>query len=140
MSADDLFELAEALKIPETFKTMNRYIFSRIEALCLLCAQFRSAGEMYTLSMLYDRSQSSISECINELVEYLDNRWEHLLGCNNDHLLHPDNLKQYAHAICAHGAPISSIFGFIDCTIWRICYPTWFQQLAYNSHKKFHSL
>jgi hypothetical protein len=139
-STDDLFKLAEALKIPETFETTNCYVFSQIEALRLLCARFCSAGEMYTLSMPYDCSQSSISECINELVEYLDNRWEHLLGCDNDHLLHPDNLKQYAHAICTHGAPIRSIFSFINCIIQRICHPTWFQQQAYNAHKKFHSL
>jgi hypothetical protein len=95
---------------------------------------------MYTLSMLYDRSQSAISECVNELVEYLDERWEHLLGCDEDHLLHPDNLAVYAAAIHNRGAPLASIFAFIDCTIRRICHPTWFQRQAYNGHKKFHSL
>jgi hypothetical protein len=95
---------------------------------------------MYILSMLYDRSQSSISECINELVQFLDDRWEHLLGCDDQHLLHPHEMKKYADAISARGAPISSIFGFIDCTIRRICHPTWFQRQAYNGHKKFHSL
>jgi hypothetical protein len=49
-------------------------------------------------------------------------------------------MKKYADAISARGAPISSIFGFIDCTIRRICHPTWFQRQAYNGHKKFHSL
>jgi hypothetical protein len=83
---------------------------------------------MYTLSMLYDRSQSAISECVNELVEYLDERWEHLLGCDEDHLLHPDNLAVYAAAIHNRGAPLASIFAFIDCTIRRICHPTWFQR------------
>ncbi|KAJ7134493.1 hypothetical protein C8R44DRAFT_572002, partial [Mycena epipterygia] len=140
MTADELFELAEALDIPEEFKTSSRHSFSQIEALCLLCARFRSAGEMYTLSMLYDRAQSSISECINELVEYLDERWERLLGCDDEHLLHPQQLGRYAHAIRARGSPLTSIFGFIDCTIRRICHPTWFQRQAYNGHKKFHSL
>jgi hypothetical protein len=89
--------------------------------------------------MLYNCLQSSISECINELVKFLDNHWEHLLGCD-EHLLHPHEMKKYAHAIAAHDAPISSISRFIDCTIRRICHPTLFQQQAYNCHKKFHSL
>ncbi|KAJ7312700.1 hypothetical protein DFH08DRAFT_640274, partial [Mycena albidolilacea] len=140
MTADELLDLAAALEIPQPFRTEHRYSFDAVEALALLCARFRSAGEMYMLAMLYDRSQASISECINELVEFLDEQWEHLLGCDSEHLLHPDNLKEYAEAIHRRGAPLTSIFAFIDCTIRRICHPTWFQRQAYNGHKKFHSL
>ncbi|KAF7336520.1 DDE Tnp4 domain-containing protein [Mycena sanguinolenta] len=140
MTADELVELAEALRIPDPFKTTHRYSFSAVEALCLLCARFRSAGEMYLLAMLYDRSQTAISECINELVELLDDTWEHLLGCDQEHLLHPDRLREYTTAIHNRGAPLMSIFAFIDCTIRRICHPTWYQRQAYNGHKKFHSL
>jgi nuclease HARBI1 len=90
--------------------------------------------------MLYDQAQSAISEVVNELVEYLDEQWEHLLGCDSDHLLHPSQLLIYADAIHQQGAPTKSVFGFIDCTIWHICHPTWFQCVAYNGHKKFHAL
>ncbi|KAJ7236613.1 hypothetical protein C8J57DRAFT_964153, partial [Mycena rebaudengoi] len=140
LTAEELCDLAKALKIPDPFTTESRHSFAAIEALGLLCARFRTAGEMYTLSMLYDRAQSSISECVNELVEFIDDKWEHLLGCDDEHLLHPNNLKVYANAIHKRGAPLTSIFAFIDCTIRRICHPTWFQRQAYNGHKKFHSL
>ncbi|KAJ7711834.1 hypothetical protein B0H16DRAFT_1258684, partial [Mycena metata] len=140
MTAEELIDLAAALEIPDEFKTTSRHSFSSVEALCLLCARFRSAGDMYSLAMLYDRAQSAISECINELVEFIDEHWEHLLGCDEEHLLHPTNLKTYADAIHARGAPLRSVFGFIDCTIRRICHPTWYQRQAYNGHKKFHSL
>ncbi|KAF7343289.1 DDE Tnp4 domain-containing protein [Mycena venus] len=140
MTADELSDLSTALGIPDPFKTRSGHVFSALEALCILCARFRSAGEMYTLAMLYDRAQSAISEIVNELVEFLDNEWEHLLGCDSEHLLHPSRLKVYAAAIHARGSPLDSIFAFIDCTIRRICHPTWFQRQAYNGHKKFHSL
>ncbi|KAF7972906.1 hypothetical protein HWV62_16632 [Athelia sp. TMB] len=140
LSAEEIFALAEALDIPEDFKTSNDYTFSRYEALCLLCARFRSAGDMYLLSMLYDRSQSSISQCINELVVYLDERWEHLLYCDEEHLLHPLRLADYAEAIHNRGSPLNHILGFIDCTIRRISRPSIFQRQAYNGHKKVHAL
>jgi hypothetical protein len=140
MSADEICEMAEALEIPERFITTSRYSFTSIEALALLCARFRSAGDLYHLSMIYDHSQSSITECVNELVMYVDIKWSHLLDCDREHLLHPSQLAYYAAAIRKRGSPLSSIFGFIDCTIRRICRPTWWQRQAYNGHKKFHAL
>ena len=117
MTVPELFEMVDALGIPETFITDNHHLFIGIEGLCLLCAHFRSTGDMYLLAMLHDWAQSAISECINELIEYLDNRWEHLLQCGNQHLLHPMQLSEYAQAIHEWGAPLNSIIAFIDCTI-----------------------
>jgi hypothetical protein len=117
MAASELFELVDALQIPEPFRTEGHYKFTSIESLCLLCARFHSAGDMYSLAMLYDRSQSAILECINELVEFLDERWEHLLKCDNEYLLHPSQLSSYAEAIHNCGAPLRFVFAFIDCTI-----------------------
>ncbi|KAK6975011.1 hypothetical protein R3P38DRAFT_2811153 [Favolaschia claudopus] len=54
--------------------------FPRIEAFGLLLARFRSAGDMFELSMQYNRSQAAISQLINELSEFLDERWSHLLS------------------------------------------------------------
>jgi nuclease HARBI1 len=140
MTASELFELADALQIPEFLSTKGHYRFTGIEALCLLCAHFCLAGNMYSLAMLYDHSQSAISECINELVEFLDEHWEHLLQCDGEHLLHPSQLSYCAEAMHNHGAPLKSVFAFIHCTIRRICHPTWFQCVAYNGHKKIHVL
>ncbi|KAK6984335.1 hypothetical protein R3P38DRAFT_2416771, partial [Favolaschia claudopus] len=67
------------LDIPPIFRTQNRCAFPRMEALGLLLARFRSAGDMFELSMQYNRSQAAISQLINELSEFLDERWSHLL-------------------------------------------------------------
>ena len=140
MTTRELIEMVDALEIPPKLTTDSQYAFTSLEVFCLLCACFHSGGDMYSLSMLYDRTQSLISEVVNDLIIYLDEVWEHLLDCDQDHLLRPSELARYANAIHQRGAPIKTVFGFIDCTIWRIAHPTWFQRQAYNGHKKFHAL
>jgi nuclease HARBI1 len=90
--------------------------------------------------MIYNRSQSAISEIVNWVVTWVDESWSHLLGFDHEHLLSPQNLAKYAAAIHRAGAPLDSIWGFIDCTIRRIARPSKHQRAAYNGHKKFHAL
>ena len=116
LTADELCEIAEALEIPCCFSTSLWYSFICIEGLALLCAHFCSAGDIYALSIIYDCFQSSITECVNELVLYLDTKWSHLLECDHDHL-HPSQLVLYADPIHQCGSPLMSIFGFINCMV-----------------------
>ena len=95
---------------------------------------------MFELSRQYNRSQSSLSDLINELVQFIDKKWSHLLDFDHQHLLSPQKLEEYARAVHKAGAPLTSVWCFIDCTIRGICSPTWFQRQVYNGHKKFHSL
>jgi len=140
MSLPDLEDMTEALQIPDPFITRTRSSFSALEALCLLCARLRTAGNLADMTILYNRSKSAVSECVNELVCYLDETWEHLLACDDTFLLHPSRLQSYADAIYSQGAPIQTVFGFIDCTIRRICRPSQWQRQAYNGYKKYHAL
>lgn len=126
--------------ISNGIKTSNGYSFEGIEALCLLCGRFRTAGDIYELTAKYDRSQSAISECINALVVILDDQWKHLLDYDTQGVLHPHALAEYANAIRQAGAPANTVWGFIDCTIRRICRPSIFQRIVYNGHKKFHAM
>lgn len=95
---------------------------------------------MYELVTKYDRSIAAISQCINELCEHLDDRWKHLFDFDTNGILSRQNLTEYAEAIYRKGAPIRTIWGFIDCTIRRICRPSRFQRQAYNGHKKYHAI
>jgi nuclease HARBI1 len=97
--------------------TPSRYVFDPVKALGLTLARFCSAGDQYELSMHYNHTQSAISEIVNFVVTYVNNRWSNLLDFNHDHLLSPTNLEKYAAAIHQAGAPVDSIWGFIDCTI-----------------------
>ena len=132
--------MADALEMPGLIATRTRSLFSGIEALALTCARFRTAGDLYDLSTKYSRAESAISEIVNWVVEFMDNTWNHLLEFDHTHLLSPQNLQMYADAIHTGGAPLKGVWGFIDCTIRRICRPSQWQRQAYNGHKKFHAL
>ena len=140
VTASELLDMVETLKIPPLITTRNQYIFDSIEALALTLARFRSASDQYDLSMRFNRSQSSISEIVNWVVTHVDERWQHLLEFDYKHLLSPANLETYTQAIHRTGAPLTRVWGFIDCTIRRICRPSMWQRAAYSGHKKFHAL
>jgi hypothetical protein len=125
--------------IPETIQTESRSVFTRVEALCILLARFRSAGDLFELSMKYNRSNSAISEIINELTVFLDDKWSHLLEFDTNGLLTRSRTQIYADAIYAAGSPLRYIWGFIDCIIRCMCHPSWWQRQAYNGHKKVHA-
>ncbi|KAI0708899.1 hypothetical protein C8T65DRAFT_695746 [Cerioporus squamosus] len=89
---------------------------------------------------MYNRSQAAISEIVNLVVMFVNKRWNHLLDFNHGGLLSPANLNCYAAAIHCCGAPLATIWGFIDYTLRAICCPWWFQQQAYSGHKRKHAL
>lgn len=90
--------------------------------------------------MRYLRSASAISEVVNELSFWIDNRWGKLLKFDTEGLLAPEKLESYAHAIHEAGAPIPSVWAFLDCTIRAMCRPFRYQRQAYNGYKKIHAL
>ena len=59
---------------------------------------------------------------------------------NSNPLLTLEQMAQYAKAIHKAGAPLATVWAFIDCTIWSICRPSQYQQQAYNGYKGKHSL
>lgn len=140
MTANKLFEMVNALEIPEYIITPNRSVFSGIEALCLMRACFRTAGDQHELSMKHCHAQSAISEIVNWVATFIDTTWSHLLDFDYIHILAPTNLHKYAKVIYDAGAPLKGVWGFIDCTLRRICHPSWWQHQAYNGHKKFHAM
>ena len=140
MTGQDLLRLVDALQLPDEIFTRSNYRFDSVEALALTCACLASACNEFDLSARYNRSQSSISEVVNEMVALLDDDWGHLLHFNSSHLLSPTNLKYYSDTIYKSGAPLQGVWGFIDCTIRPMCRPSHYQRQAYNGHKHFHGL
>ncbi|KAJ7741996.1 hypothetical protein DFH07DRAFT_699513, partial [Mycena maculata] len=138
--AEELADLTTALEIPDPFYTQNHSRFSALEALCLLLARFKSASDLYDLSMKYRRPECSISEIVNELSIFLHEKWKHLLSFDTTGLLTPECLDTYAYAIYQAGAPLRWVWGFIDCTIRSICHPEWLQGQLYNGYKKVHAM
>jgi hypothetical protein len=123
MTAGELIRLSKAFDIPSTIKTTSGHVFSGVKALTLLCAWFQSLGDIYELVTKYDRSQLAMSEIINYLCCFLDDRWLHLLNFDHEGILSPKNLIIYAKAVHDYGAPLNSVWGFIDYTVCQMCRP-----------------
>lgn len=109
ISAEEVMELIQALEIPDGWTTLSHYKFTAVKVLCLLIAHFWCANDIYELTTHYDHTKSAISEIINELVIFLNNKWSHLLEFDSDGLLAPEWLERYVDAIYQAGAPIRSI-------------------------------
>ena len=137
VTADELLDMVEALRVPDLIYTPSWYVFDPVKALGLILTRFQSAGDQYELSMLYDWSQSAISEIVNKVVTMVDESWQHLLDLEHNNLLSPENLQKYTKAIHWAGAPLETVWGFIDCTIRCITKPSKWRCTAYNWHKKF---
>jgi hypothetical protein len=139
-SAQEVEDVARALEIPAFLHTKSRHAFTCLEAFALLCARFWTPAELGMLAMLYNCSTSAISEIVNQLSEFIDDHWAHLLRFDHVGLLSCPNLTAYAAAIHQKGSLLDSVWGFIDCTIRQICRPSRFQREAYSGHKKYHAL
>ncbi|KAG2124862.1 hypothetical protein DEU56DRAFT_708823, partial [Suillus clintonianus] len=140
MTPSELLELARVLRLPSVIRTEGRHKFTAIEALGLTCARLRSSGDLYELVSKFDRSAAAISEIVTWVIIFIDEKWGHLLEFDHEHLLSPHNLEKYAEAVHKRGSPLTGVWGFIDCTIRRICRPSHWQRQAYNGHKKHHAL
>lgn len=137
---EEILLLVDILRIPDPVITQGGSSFTAVEALSLLLLRMRSNRNLYDLVQTYDRSLAAISEVVNELLGFLEARWSHLLGLDIDGILHPDCLQSYADAIYDAGAPLDTVWGFIDCTLRRVCRPTHYQGTVYSGYKKYHAL
>ena len=59
----------------------------------------------------------------NHMIDWIHNRWNHLLTTHNHNLLSPANLMLYADAVHQSGAALDNCWGFIDGTVRPVCRP-----------------
>ena len=136
----EILLLAGILHIPDPFITGSGSSFTAVEALGLLLLRMRSNRNLYDFVQNYDRSLTAISEIVNELLSFLEARWSHLLGFDTSGILHPNHLRLYADAVYDASAPLNTVWGFINCTLRRVCCPTHYQGAVYSGYKKYHAL
>jgi hypothetical protein len=138
-TVEELQHLSALLELPHPLITRAGYRSLPLESFALLCARLRTLEDQWSLATKYARTQSAISEIINETASFVNARWGHLLRWDSDGLLRPERLQVYACKLHGFGAPTQSIFGFIDCTIRQTCRPVRQQEL-YTGYKKFHGM
>jgi hypothetical protein len=109
MTAEELAEPPQTISIPSALWTSLGVAFEGLEALCLLWARFRSAGDLNHLTVEYDRPQPTLSQIINWLVTFFDEHWQHLFDCDKNRPLSSERLSEYAEAIHSRDAPIKTV-------------------------------
>ncbi|KAF8592318.1 hypothetical protein K439DRAFT_1643775 [Ramaria rubella] len=132
--------LTEVLDLPDPLIMAHRYRASALECIALLCAWLRSPEDQWGLATKYACPQSAISEITNETARYINDHWSHFLDWDNTGVVHPSRLHAYATALAEFGAPMTTVFGFINCTIHPTCRPGGFQELVYTGYKKCHGM
>ncbi|KAG8723652.1 hypothetical protein FRC09_002314 [Ceratobasidium sp. 395] len=135
----DLTRVRTLLGIPNDFITTERDRFTGDEALAVLLSRFAYPARLSTLADKWGRSEPAISRCVSELGCLIYTNWCCLLEFN-PRFHTPERLERYAACIAAAGSPLPDIWGFIDCTINRICRPTKNQDIVYNGYKKDHAI
>ena len=97
----------------------------------MLLARLAYPNRLCDLALKFGWSVERVSHINTTTQTIIHDRWEHLL-CWDAERLTPERLVKYAQAIQQKGAPIGSVWGFIDGTIWGIARPTYHQRTCYN--------
>mmetsp|Transcript_48648 Transcript_48648/g.122857 ORF Transcript_48648/g.122857 Transcript_48648/m.122857 type:complete len:168 (+) Transcript_48648:370-873(+) len=98
-----------------------------------------SAQTLDDMAREFNMSPKRISIICTHMVKRLNTEWGHILyrrlPCDYY------KLRRYARAIAAKaGCNVTSIIGFIDCTIRGVARPTRWQRALYSGHKRYHAL
>ena len=76
----------------------------------------------------------------NHVMNFIYERWHHLLTSINQPWLCLANLKRYANYIPQSGAPLENWWGFVNGTVRSVSRPGEGQRQLYNGHKRVHGI
>ena len=135
----EIEQLVIALQLPAVIKADNRIVEDSRTGLCMLLARLAYPNRLSDLAMKFGWSVERISRISTTVQSFLHSRWKHLLEWDEVRLT-PAKLFQYADAVRRKGAPIDTVWGFIDGTIRGIARPSRRQRTCYNRWKRKHCL
>ena len=136
----DINLLCEVLDLPEFVICYNGTKVVAIEALCIFLKRFAYPCRYLDMITRFGRPVPELCLINNKIMDFIFNRWRHLLSTMNQPWLSPNNLQIFADKIHNAGASLQNCFGFIDGTVRPICRPGENQKVVYNGHKKVHSI
>ena len=125
---EDIFRLAAALQLPNTFKCQNGVVVDDVEALCIALKRFPYPCRYVDLMVS------------NLVVDHIIDRFGYLLASLEQPWLSSHYLQLFAAAIHNKGAALDNCWGFVDGTVRPICRPKQHQRAVYNGHKRVHAL
>ena len=87
-----------------------------------------------------DLGELYFSNEYNELLDFSNNRFGHLLQTLNQRWLTPHYFRTFADSIHARVAALHCVWGFVDGILKGCCRPGQHQRKIYNWHKRYHGL
>ena len=137
---NDIYELAEVLRVLEQIFTYNRVKVYGIEELCIF---LKGLAYPCRYSNIVPRFASPVpqqSMISNQIMNHVYDNYRHLFQDLNQPWLAPDRIQAFANFIHAKVALRTNCWGFVDETVRPICCPNKDQRIVYNGHKRIHSI
>ena len=132
--------MQNTLHIPEFITCYNGIKVTGIEALCILLKSYAYPNRYLDLMPRFGRPVPQLCMVSNQIMNFLYDRWHHLLTTFDQPWLSPENLRRYADYIHDTGAPLENCWGFVDGTVRSVCKPAEGQRQLYNGHKRIHAI
>ena len=120
---NDIFKLAEYLRLPDEIVTYNGLVVGLIPALCIYLKHFMYPCRYGDMVSHFVTPFPDVCIITNHMIDWIYSRWHHLLSRYNHDLLSLANLMLYADVIYRSGAALEKCRGFIDGTVQAVCRP-----------------
>ena len=137
---NDIYQVAEVMRVPEEIFTYNRVKVDGIEALCIFLRRFAYPCRYSDIMPRFGRPIPQLSMISNQLMNHVYDNYRNLLQNLNQQWLAPNHLQAFANSIYDKGAPLDNCWGFVDGTVQPICRPNKNQRVVYNGHKRVHGI
>ena len=134
---NDIYRLANALRIPERFVLSNRCVEDGVQALVVFLARMAYPNRLTYLEFLFNRPKTTISMIIQAVLDHIYDNFSDKIS---NLAQREDHFQEYADVIHAKGAPLKNCIGFVDGTVRPLCRPVRFQRTCYNGHKRVHAI
>ena len=137
---NDIYRLALALYLPETYHCYNGLSVDSVEALCICLKRFAYPCRYANLVPRFGRPVPQLCMMCNTVLDDIYSRFSHHLTDLNQPWLSRENLKSFANAVHNKGAALDICWDFVHGTVRPICRPSRDQRAVYNGHKRVHAL
>ena len=132
--------LGEVLDIPDIMKCPNGVLVDGTEALSVLLKRFAYPCRFAEMVDRFRRPVPQLCMTTNRIMDYLFDKYSHLLADLNQPWLSRDRLRHFAATIHDKGAPLENCWGFIDGTVGPLRKPGENQRILHNGHKRVHGI
>lgn len=137
---DEIYDIVDALRMPDILPLDNGSKFRSTEGVCLLLRRLAFPCRLIELMPMFGRSESMLSRIISATMRWIYNRWAQRLFSWDYTRLTPAKLEQFARAVSRAGSPLLDVVGFIDGTVRPIARPIENQRREYNGHHRLHAM